>query len=149
MVGRSAIGATPKQAACTYSRRLVVVCFCPAPYTLIHLFASFPVFPFFLYSRSVILYNHTRFSYILILIMRTDLYTVLSLASLSFVQAQWPVDTQAATVRELEHLFLDGASHNLKSMITPWPWPSDSCRMDSNRLSRFCDWEHLYISRRS
>ena len=47
------------------------------------------------------------------------LYTCLSLTSLSLVNAQWPVDDSAATVREIEHLYLDSASHNLKSMITP------------------------------
>ncbi|KAG8528781.1 uncharacterized protein KY384_006469 [Bacidia gigantensis] len=52
--------------------------------------------------------------------MRTSfLHSSLWLLSLTPVRAQWPVDAQAATVRELEHLFLDAATYNLKRMITP------------------------------
>ncbi|KAL9097666.1 MAG: hypothetical protein Q9163_006306 [Psora crenata] len=49
------------------------------------------------------------------------LFTSLSIAASSFtlVSSQYLPDSTAATIRELEHLYLDAASQNLHSMITP------------------------------
>ena len=47
------------------------------------------------------------------------LYTSICIAVCGLINAQYLPDLKAATVRELEHLYLDAASHNLKSMITP------------------------------
>lgn len=47
------------------------------------------------------------------------LYTCLSLASVKLVNAQWPTDSNSAIVREIEHLYLDSATHNLQSFISP------------------------------
>ena len=60
------------------------------------------------------------------------IYSFLSLTSISLVNAQWPTDSKAAIVRELEHLYLDGASHNLQSMITPCSNYIDSSTGNAN-----------------
>ena len=60
------------------------------------------------------------------------LFTCLSLTSINFVNAQWPPDSNAAVTREVEHLLLDAASHNLKSMITPCDQYIDSSTGSAN-----------------
>ena len=65
--------------------------------------------------------------------MRTSLiYTCLSFTTISLVNAQWPTDSPSAIVRELEHLYLDGAAHNLQSLITPCSQYIDSSTGNAN-----------------